>query len=58
MSRTLEGLVKNFKVTLVHFENHASDPNDRKIEDLAEFGVREEVVAITVDNANMDVTIR
>ncbi|KAJ4947671.1 hypothetical protein JOQ06_009704, partial [Pogonophryne albipinna] len=28
MSRALEGLVKNFKVTLVHFENHASDPND------------------------------
>jgi len=30
MSRALEGLVKNFKVTLVHFENHASDPNDRE----------------------------
>ncbi|KAK5881723.1 hypothetical protein CesoFtcFv8_022488 [Champsocephalus esox] len=30
MSRALEGLVKNFKVTLVHFENHASDPHDRE----------------------------
>ena len=30
LSRALEGLVKNFKVTLVHFENHASDPNDRE----------------------------
>lgn len=30
MSRAFEGLVKNFKVTLVHFENHASDPNDNE----------------------------
>ncbi|KAK7156938.1 hypothetical protein R3I94_006858 [Phoxinus phoxinus] len=30
MSHALEALMRNYRPTLVHFENHASDPNDRE----------------------------